>query len=252
MTKEGKYGEQVITSINVGKLAPMLACNQLFHGKQTIIEWPPYDIPSSSKSYMDAYCKIEFDKIFKSKKGKVMKALLIVVLIGMSTTPLFGQDINKAQSKMERFVSKTGSILKFSDYTQMPIKSINDVVETKIRKIEIAGEAAYFYQISKEDKYDTKVASIEYADLQEVMKAIKALKVAAAIDKYSEGPSYLENVFITEDGFEVGYYVKRNTLQWYINLEKNGKGNTILIKDAHSIERAIKDAIIEIDILMDK
>jgi len=181
-----------------------------------------------------------------------MKTLIMVFVMSLCTAQLFGQDLDKVQSKMDRFVSKTGSILKFSDYEQKSFKTNYEVVETKIRKIERAGEAAYFYQIIKEDKYGDKVASIEYDDLQEVTKAIKSLKVESKVDHVAQGPSYLENKFITEDGFQVGYYVSKNALQWYITLEKYGKGNTVFLKDIGSVEKAIEDAIIEIDILKGK
>jgi len=38
----------------------------------------------------------------------------------------------------------------------------------------------------------------------------------------------------------------------YITLEKYGKGNTVFLKDIGSVEKAIEDAIIEIDILKGK
>ncbi len=49
VTREGKSGDQNFTTINVGKLAPMLEHNQLFHGKPIILGWPTFTIPPGGK-----------------------------------------------------------------------------------------------------------------------------------------------------------------------------------------------------------
>ena len=38
----------------------------------------------------------------------------------------------------------------------------------------------------------------------------------------------MENKFVTDDGFQVGYYVSKGKVQWYLTLEKYGK-STIFI-----------------------
>lgn len=49
ITREGEFGEQKFTTINVGKLAPMLEHNQLFRGKPIILGWGSFTIPPNSK-----------------------------------------------------------------------------------------------------------------------------------------------------------------------------------------------------------
>ena len=84
------------------------------------------------------------------------------------------------------------SIIKYIDYSLPNINGMYGISETKVRKI-IAGESVgYFFQISKEGKYDTKNASIEYSDLLEVIKAIERLKQESEQDVISDG-NYLEN-----------------------------------------------------------
>ena len=68
----------------------------------------------------------------------------------------------------------------------------------------------------------------------------------ADIDASSD---YLENKFVTEDGFKIGYYVSKSKLTWYMVLEKYGSNNTIFIKSAGSIDEALKEAKIKMNSL---
>ena len=93
----------------------------------------------------------------------------------MSATT-YGQDVKKeaeaVKTKMDVFASKTGSITKFVD-TKLPnLKTSFSFTETRIRKITNGTQAAFFYQIIKEGKYSNSIASIEYSDLIEVLKAL--------------------------------------------------------------------------------
>ena len=47
-------------------------------------------------------------------------------------------------------------------------------------------------------------------------------------------PDYLENKFVTSDGFQIGYYVDQGKTKWYLKLEKYGSDNTIFINDAET------------------
>lgn len=49
VSREGKFGEQKFTTINVAKLSPMLEHNQLFRGKPIIHSWPSFTVPPGSK-----------------------------------------------------------------------------------------------------------------------------------------------------------------------------------------------------------
>jgi uncharacterized protein with ParB-like and HNH nuclease domain len=100
----------------------------------------------------------------------------------------------------------------------------------------------------KSGQYSTNTASIEYSDLLEVIKALKTLQSEEPKDVASN-PDYLENKFITVDGFEVGYYVDKGKSTWYLKLEKYGNdNNTLFIKDGSSnIETAFNDAKTKIE-----
>jgi hypothetical protein len=177
-----------------------------------------------------------------------MKKLFLVSGLLLFTIVVFGQDAKEANTKMDAFASKTGVIIKFVDYSLPNLNLTYGAAETKVRKLMSGGDIGYFYQISYEGKYDTKTASIAYEDLVEVIKAIQTLKTESASDK-SSNPDYLENKFVTDDGFQLGYYVSNGKLKWYLVLEKYGSGNTVFINDVSTIESAFNEAKSKIESL---
>lgn len=162
-----------------------------------------------------------------------------------STIVTFAQDVKKeaetVKTKMDVFSSKTGSITKFIDSKLPNLKTAYSAPETRIRKISNANTSAYFYQIEKEGKYSNTTASIEYSDLLEVIKALSVLKMEENKD-IAANPDYLENKFITVDGFQIGYFVSKGKSTWYIKLEKYGSDNTVFINDVNIVETAFVEA----------
>lgn len=174
-----------------------------------------------------------------------MKKLFLLYFLLMFT--LCGQDAKDVETKMDMFASKTGVIIKFIDHSLPDLPLLYGSAETRIRKLISGGEEEYFYQISKEGQYDTKTASIAYEDLLEVIKALQTLKIEAENDK-AMNPDYLENKFITDDGFQVGYYVSRGKVTWYLKLEKYGSGSSVFIKDASTLTTAFHRAKDQIEL----
>ncbi len=170
----------------------------------------------------------------------------MVIAVVVSGMLVQAQDERKDQiSKFEQFSSKTGVIVKFVEY-EMPNIPLNfGVAETEVREVITGGEVQYFYRISKDGKYDTKIASIAYEDLLEIKKAYYQLNAESADDGGSQ--NYLENKFITDDGFQVGYYVSKGKITWFMKLEKFGTGTTIFIKDGVTIISNIEASISKID-----
>ncbi len=181
-----------------------------------------------------------------------MKNLFLVFCLILFTSSVYAQDtkdIQKETTKMDAFASKTGTIIKFIDYSLPNLKlSYGGIAEIKIRKIISGSEEEYFLQITYEGKYDTKTASIAYEDLIEVIKAITSLKSEATSD-LELNPDYLENKFVTDDGFQVGYYVSAGKMSWYLMLEKFGSGNTIFPRDVLSIETMFNNSKTKIELL---
>ena len=166
------------------------------------------------------------------------------------TISALSQDTKKEaetlKTKMDVFSSKTGTITKFIDTKLPKLKSSFEAAETRIRKISNGTNSAFFYQIIKAGKYSNSTASIEYSDLIEVLKALKVLKSDVEKD-ITLKPDYLENKFITVDGFEVGYYVSNNKISWYLKLEKYGSDNTLFIDNGDTIETTFIEAKNKID-----
>lgn len=180
----------------------------------------------------------------------MLKKTTIVLTMLFATTTLFAQDVKKeaetVKTKMDAFASKTGIITKFTD-TKLPnLKTSFGSAETRIRKVKSGTASTYFYQIEKEGKYNSSTASIEYSDLLEVIKALKSLKAEVSQD-ITSNPDYLENKFVTVDGFQVGYYVSKGKASWYLRLEKYGSDNTIFIDNGDTIEVAFTEAKNKID-----
>ena len=156
-----------------------------------------------------------------------MRNLVVSCIIMLLTTILFAQE-EKDSSKMDRFVSRAGKMIRYYQYSLPDLKGSFETCEAKVRKMEILSEEeAYFFQITKTDKYSTKTASIAYEDVLEVIKAFGNLQVESIKDVNTDA-DYMENKFVTDDGFQVGYYVSKGKVQWYLTLEKYGK-STIFV-----------------------
>ncbi|MBF4519255.1 hypothetical protein IRZ71_23145 [Flavobacterium sp. ANB] len=177
------------------------------------------------------------------------KITIVIFFLVLIYPNLFAQEkkeLDNVKTKMELFSSKTGTITKFTD-TKLPnLKTAYSIAETKIRKISSGAISVYFYQITKEGKYGSTTASIEYNDLIELIKALKALQPETDKD-VALNPDYLENKFVTVDGFQIGYYVSGGKANWYIKLEKGGSDNTLFLNNGDLIETAFNEAKIKIE-----
>lgn len=179
-----------------------------------------------------------------------MRIKLILVIGLLLSNFMFSQEAKKESenvtTKMDVFASKTGIITKYVDTKFPNLKTAYGSTENRIRKMSIGSTSSYFYQIIKEGKYSNNTASIEYSDLIEVLKALKELKLQVDND-VAQNPDYLENKFVTVDGFQVGYYVSGQKAKWYIKLEKYGSDNTLFVDNVDIIENAFNVAKNKID-----
>lgn len=177
-----------------------------------------------------------------------MKKQLFLAILMIVSLDICGQSVKESNTKMDVFASKTGVIIKFVDFSLPNLNLTYGAAETKVRKLISGGDVGYFYQVSYKGQYDTKTASIAYEDLLEVIKALQTLRTELTADQ-SSNPDYLENKFVTEDGFQLGYYVSSGKVKWYLVLEKYGSGNTIFINDVLTIETALNGAKSKIESL---
>lgn len=178
------------------------------------------------------------------------KKIMIIAVSVLVSGNFYAQEVKKdtkaVETKMDAFASKTGTITKFTDVKLPNLKTTYEVAETRVRKINSGMLTSYFFQIEKTGKYSNSTASIEYSDLLEVIKAMKTLILDVEKDVLSK-PDYLENKFITVDGFQIGYYVSKEKTTWYMKLEKYGSDSNVYINDVATIESAFNDAKTKIE-----
>jgi|SaaInlStandDraft_3_1057020.scaffolds.fasta_scaffold07685_1 hypothetical protein len=179
----------------------------------------------------------------QKRKGFTMKYSLITLVLCF-TSIIVGQEV-KELSKMDKFVSNVGEIVRFEDYNLPDIVAYNEKVTNKIRVIVTGKEKGYFFLIQKKDKYDTKTAAIAEDDLSDVISALDNLIENSNNEK--GGPDYLENKFKTEDGFQIGY-AKGTSITWFITLEKYGK-STILFDGFEGLKSGLASAQEKIKLL---
>ncbi len=179
-----------------------------------------------------------------------IKVLIFQALFFVSICTVNAQAVKKdaeaPQTKMDRFTSKTGAFSKFTDSKLPNLKCSYGTPETRIRKVTTDTESVYFYQIEKNAQYSNSTASIAYEDLLEVIKAVKVLQTEVDKDAASN-PNYLENKFVTVDGFQIGYYISKEKPKWYIKLEKFGTDNTLFVDEATTLTKTFDDAKTKIE-----
>ena len=168
-----------------------------------------------------------------------MKNVILILSMLSIASNLHSQDIKDTHTKIEKFTSKTGVIVKFEDYNLPKLTHAYGAAKTKVRKLKSGDNTAYFYIISKKGKYGDKVASIAFEDLLELEKALMSLKSQSLVSD-SSASDYIENKFITDDGFQLGYYISKGKLSWYMTFDGSGSEGTIFTKSVESIESAFK------------
>ena len=167
-----------------------------------------------------------------------MKKILLLMVIALPMS-MYSQDVDnqssKEKTKMEQFISDTGMSIKLIDtvvdglvgnYMFTSYKS-----ENCVREVVKGNESKYFYRIERKAKDgDGGCAFIEYEDLKEIINAIKSMRDDIKTDVLKEA-DYLENKFMTDDYFVVGYYVRKKKVTWFIRLEKYGSNKYLYFND---------------------
>ncbi|MCR4773662.1 MAG: hypothetical protein K5854_04830 [Prevotella sp.] len=165
-----------------------------------------------------------------------MKKLILILALIMPTVLFAQNDAEKKLTKFEQFTSKTGRISKFVDVKMPNIpQSFMGSLETSIRTLMGEQSNSYFYRIEQAETQRSvaHIAMIEYSDLVEINKALTKL-VGEVESDCAANPDYLENRFITEDGFQIGYYISKGKANWYLKLERYSN-STVFIKNAEAL-----------------
>ena len=174
-----------------------------------------------------------------------MKRVYIFVFISCSLWSRLGvaQDaVQQPATKLDKFTSKSGVIIKFEDYNLPSLAQQYGLpAETKIRKVYSGDDIKLFYQVSNKTEYGSKIAAIASEDFVELSKALGTLQGQLVIDLQSKA-DYLENKYATEDGLHLGYLIQKGKPMWYMRLEKYGNGGTVFLKSSETIEESFKSA----------
>lgn len=140
-----------------------------------------------------------------------------------------------AQTKFEAFSSRIGVICRFRDYNLPRI----DLIQTNEATIAIPSvrvvtlgheEKKFFFHIEMVTEYHSDSATIEYSDFQEMLMAFDTLQ-SCEIEDSRERPDYLENHFVTEDGFKIGYYISGGKTVWFLNLSRYGTKSSLYMNE---------------------
>lgn len=183
-------------------------------------------------------------------------ALQLLFLFGMANLAN-AQDVKEetdTKIKLEVLFSKPGVIIKTVDYKMASLLTMNitSKAETKIRVFKSEIRDVYFYLINIVGKNGSVTAAIEYSDLLKVIDALKTLKAEEKADVSSK-PDYLENKYVTSDGFKVGYIIKngwyeKGTSTWYISQGNHCElGEGMILRSVEDFEQAIEEAKQKID-----
>lgn len=177
------------------------------------------------------------------------KIALCFVVFFFCSFSIHAQKAVIQNTEFEQFTSRTGITVKFIDYNLPDINTKFVKAEARIRETIVGNDAKYFYQIINGGKNNTRTASIAQDDLLEIIKALQKLKEESFND-ITLKPDYLENKFVTDDGFGLGYYVSEEKLAWFVTLQKiETENNSLFFNDVGELERALKEAMDKIELL---
>ncbi len=146
--------------------------------------------------------------------------------------------------------SRKGSIIKFVDKKLKTIqynpKSMYGI-SCKIRTFFDEGENAYFVILAEGR------AMIAYSDLVEVNKAFEKLFKEVDSD-CALNPDYLENKYVTDDGFKIGYYIEKSKAHWFANFNTFSRSTQTFfeLKAPYEFANGLKEAQREIEIMKNK
>ena len=177
-----------------------------------------------------------------------MKRFVLLLALLLLPALAFGQQ--KDATKIDKISSKKGVTIKFIDYKLPVVESRFFPLKLTVKVFEAGDERQLFYEVyvNAADIKDAHVAWIAEEDLSDMINALQGLKQSAIKDVQSN-PDYLENRFVTEDGFSVGYYVSQGQPSWFLSFGKIGSGESVFFDDVTTIEDLFKQAKDKMDSL---
>lgn len=154
------------------------------------------------------------------KKLFLITMLLLASRLAMAQVPYVR--VEEHQTRYEQLTRQLGIQCKIGDYaiSTLYAQLFHDL-ETSVRVVDIDGEPLYFYHIyRKETKEHPAIeAFVAYDDLVEVERKLESLIEEERKDR-GVRKDYCENFYRTEDGFQIGYYMKNRQTNWYMVMDR--------------------------------
>ncbi len=122
-------------------------------------------------------------------------------------------------TKMQRIVSEKGSLIRTVSHDLKALQSSANALSAQITIIDSGNGAEYFLQLIRETEYEDDIAAISENDIYGLSEALESLKKASQVDVYLDA-DHVQNIFVTEDYFKVGYFVLDAALTWFIEFDE--------------------------------
>ncbi len=122
-------------------------------------------------------------------------------------------------TKLETLISAKGKLVRTVSHDLPAAHSETNVLSAQVMVVDTGDATKYFLLWAKEREDDEVVAAIAEADIKAVSKAIISLKKASQVDIYLNA-DHIQNIFVTDDNFTIGYFVLDNILTWFIALDE--------------------------------
>jgi hypothetical protein len=156
-----------------------------------------------------------------------MKKLLFIVVVLLSSFYSVAQNVEGLYS--------------FFDYPISTIIIQTDIshINTFVRRVDADDETQYYYVfkvVSKDTRASMQssfVTMISYEDLKKINCALKLLLVKEEDDRKLElaKVDYIENKYVTESGFKIGYCIDNAKLEWFVDFDHVGAINGWNLED---------------------
>ena len=122
-------------------------------------------------------------------------------------------------TKLETLISAKGKLVRTVSHDLEAAHSETNVLSTQVMVVDTGDSIDYFLLLAKEREDDEVVAAIAEADIKALAKAITYLKEASLVDVYLNA-DHVQNIFVTDDNFTIGYFVLDSSLTWFIALDE--------------------------------
>ena len=147
-----------------------------------------------------------------------INTLLSIILLTFISLNIDAQtdSLNRGESTYDNYIKQKGLRIKFVDKQLSKIHygiSTSSKLTCNLRTLIDKDGNKYFVVLS--DGVNRNI--IEYSDLISINNELDKLLKEFAIDS-TQNPDYLENMYISNDRFMVGYYIEGKKNKWLIRL----------------------------------